>query len=106
MSDRLETALTFIPTTSPEMEAAARRTVAASSRDASEAKLMLQMLGLMDGEAGVAHVREVGHCTCGAPMVSWRTPLPLPAGTKRHRGRGLCTSCHKRARRAERKATS
>lgn len=90
-----------IPTTPDAIADRARRTVAAESTDAHEARALLEMLGLIEPaprETVVADGRRV--------CLGCRTPVQnrhglRKSGVRRLIGRGLCSTCYARARAKE-----
>ena len=87
-----------MPTTPPDMAAAATRTVCAHSDDADQASMLLQMLGLIPTTARVAPAPEVVLATCVGEgcekLTRPRGTAPLPTvPTVTRYGRGLCRTC-------------
>ncbi|NKS64609.1 hypothetical protein GS966_20165 [Rhodococcus hoagii] len=91
-----------IPTTPDAIADRARRTVAAESADAHEARALLEMLGLIEPAP-----RETADVTDGRRVcLECRTPVQnrhglLKPGVRRLVGRGLCSTCYARQRAKE-----
>lgn len=78
----------------------ARRTVASNARNADDALMLLQMLGLADTPT-TERANEVGTCagTCGRPTRPPRSDAGMyPPGTIEIAARGMCQSCYSRDR--------
>lgn len=89
-----------VPETPAEVAQYAMRTVAANATSAEDARELLAMLGLIEGEsAGSSAPIGEGQCTsCAIPLFRKHKGecKSRPEGTRTYGAKGMCTTCYQR----------